>query len=609
MTPNLSGVLHLRPISGGEGLLLNLTPQPADEDGCLVRTRMVKQGAAQEATLELAATAFGASLAGRPVRVTLAVEDEVVLQQIVVPAARGDVITAGPIVLPADAFDDRAGAVGLEVAVSNGFGVTVTLFAERFSLELADTEDGRRLARMLQRVLAATPKLMPPDAAAGMQDAASGSGEADAASTSSFWDRVERVASAYAELHRFFEKSARFRLQQGLRLTTLARVSSVTHRTLEFIATHPEELQPTDRASGIAFGRRHWLPARTVDETHQKSFDIYENRCLVAFLQTVLDVAQNALKTLERLAALDGTEVFATALAPVWAEKGALIPLLQGLSAAYARFFSLEETSPLTGLPEPSAIFISSAPYRRLYELMQEWFAAGEPAFSDVRSLIEVSKSSRIYEHYVLALLVDALGEPVSRRRVTYAELAKRQSSSSSVCNEFVFKEDGREVTLLYEPVVPSGLREDMGIGLVRTMTFDFSPQGAPLADPAGAYWTPDYVIRVRDDRGTRYWIADAKYKAWPSFLQNYAQATMAKYLLGTAPRDASETQAGLAIFCGKSHGADDGRRSLRNIDATCARTPVAEIITLYGREVGEAQVVQAWVREMLQGACSIANL
>ena len=596
MTPILSGVLHLRPVSGGEGLVLHLAPQPMDEDGGLVRTRVMKQGVAQEATLEFAPTAFGASLAGRPVRITLSVEDEVVLQQTVVPMARDNGLVAGPIVLPSDAFDDRAGAVGLEVAVENGFGVTAALFAERFSLELADTEDGRRLARMLQRVLAATPKLMPSDAASGLQDAAGEVESAETASTQAFWDRVERVASAYAELHRFFEKSARFRLQQGLRLTTLAHVSSITHRTLEFIATHPEELQPTDRASGIAFGGRHWLPARTVDETHQKTFDIYENRCLVAFLLTVLAAAENALKTLGRLAALDGTEVFATALAPVCAEKGAAISLLQGLAAAYARFLSLEETTPLTALPEPSALFISSAPYRRLYELMQEWFAAGEPTFSDVRRLIEVSKSSRIYEHYVLALLVDALGEPVSRRRVTYAGVAKRLTPSS-VCNEYVFEQDGREVTLFYEPVVPSGLCEDTGVGLVRTMTFDFSPQGAPLANPAGAYWTPDYVIRVRDGRGTRYWVADAKYQTWPSFLQNYAQATMAKYLLGTAPRDASESLAGLAIFCGKSHGATNGRRSLRNVDAASSRTPAAEIITLCGQADVEAETVQAWVR------------
>jgi len=437
---------------------------------------------------------------------------------------------------------------------------------------------------------------MPADAASGIQDAAGEVESAETASTQAFWNRVERVVSAYAELHRFFEKSARFRLQQGLRLTTLARVSSITHRTLEFIATHPEELLPTDRASGIAYGGRRWLPGRTVDETHQKTYDIYENRCVTGFLQTVLAAAQGVVKSLEKLSAQDDSALFQSALAPVWREKTGLLGQLQGLAAAYARFFALEETAPLAALPQPSPIFISSAPYRRLYELMQAWFAAELPNLADVRCLLAVSKSSRIYEHYVLTLLIESLGEPQRRRRLAWPG-APLRLQQSAVCNEYVFVRDGRKVTLFYEPVVPSGLCEDTGVGLVRTMTFDFSPQGAPLADPAGAYWTPDYVIRVRDGRGTRYWVADAKYQTWPSFLQNYAQATMAKYLLGTAPRDASETLAGLAIFCGKSHGAANGRRSLRNVDAASSRTPAAEIIMLCGQADVEAEAVQAWVR------------
>ncbi len=595
MTPILVGALRLSPLGAfGTAVTLRLAPEASDDAEDAVRARILPQGEAIEARFFFDEGPFAASLAGRPVSVVIEAEDEFLLRQTVVPAATDEGVAAGPVVLPSSAFDDRAGAVRLTVTVDNGFDVAVTLVAERFCLKLSDTEDGRRLEVMLGRVLAWAPRLLPGDGEDGSASAASGR----SLSTAAFWTMVERITAAYTELHRYFEKSARFRLQQGERMTTLARVTSVTHRTLEFIATHPEELLPTDRASGIAYGGRRWLPGRTVDETHQKTYDIYENRCVTGFLRTVLAAAQSVVKSLEKLSALDGSDLVQSALAPVWRDKSRLLGQLQELSAAYARFFALEETAPITALPQPSPIFISSAPYRRLYELMQAWFAAELPNFSDVRCLLAVSKSSRIYEHYVLTLLVEALGEPQRRRRIVWPG-APQRLQQSAVCNEYVFVRDGREVTLFYEPVVPSGLAGESPTGLVRTMTFDFTMRGAAKSDPAAAFWTPDYVLRVRDERGTRCWIADAKYQTWPSFLAHYAEETLVKYLVATSPQNPKEAMAGLMVFCGKAHGAPAGRRNLRNIDAPGRLGPAAEVMTLCGETANEVERLADWVEAL----------
>ncbi len=593
MTPILSGVLHLRPVAGsGEAAALRLTPGLPEAETAGAALPAVRQGEALEATLVFEPGPFAASLVQRPVGVVIAAEEDVILKQDVVPAVAGGLVTAGPVVLKQDVFDDRAGVVRLSVTVENSHGVAVTLAAERFTLKLADTETGRRLEAMLQRVLSFAPKLLP---------------EADEAAvrprtTAAFWDLVERIAAACTELHRYFEKSARFRLQQGERMTALSRVTSVTHRTLEFIATHPEELQPTDLACGIDFGGRRWLPGRTVDETHQKTYDIYENRCITGFLQTVWTAAHRVVKSLDALVNFDDAALFKTTVGPVRdrAQKE-LLPQIQSLAAAYARFFGLEETAPLSGLPEPSAIFISSAPYRRLYELMQEWFASELPNLSDVRCLLDISKSSRIYEHYVLTLLVEALGEPQSRRRLVYPG-APARLQQSTVCNEYVFRRNDAEVTLFYEPVVPSGRQAETVTGLVRTMTFDFSQQGVARKDPAASYWTPDYVLRVKDSRGVRCWIADAKYQTWPTFLANYAETTLAKYLLATATKDPAERLAGFIAFCGKDYGAGAGRRRLRDVDSVERREPAAEVMTLCGEGGDEVKQLAAWLAEIGAG-------
>lgn len=591
----LSGVLHLRPLTQAAEVSLRLMPQPLQEDGEAVGSRLVRQDEPHEVRLQWEAAGFGGSLAGRPVCVRLAVEDEVLVRQTLVPKLAGREVSAGPIVLSAAAFDDRAGVVSLEVTISNEFGVAVVLHAESFVLQLADTREGRRLAGMLRRVLESTPVLLPEDVDTGLKGRLAGTKRET--TTADFWRRVENVVATYAQLHHYFEKSARFRLQQSERMTTLSRVSSITHRTLDFIATHPEELLPVENATGILCRGRHWLPVRTVDETHQKSFDIEENRCLVAFLRTVLMAAQEAMKMLGELTSLDQSAVFQTAVAPLYEEKRSLLSQLQDLVASYSRGLMLNDATPLTNLPEPSPIFISSSPYRRLYELMRTWFDSRQPGFSDVRGLLTISRSSRIYEHYVLSLLVEALGTPTSRRRVAY-DGAPRRMKASAVFNAFVFERAGKEVTLFYEPLIPAGVRQGGNeVGLVRTMTFDFSPTGDSRSDVAQAYWTPDYVIRVREGQRCRYWVADAKYQTWPSFLEHYAEETIVKYLYATAPQDPGDLMQGLMIFCGKSHGSTVGRRSFRNADVVRDRAPAAEMLTLVGEAKRDAQAVKGWVQ------------
>ena len=112
-------------------------------------------------------------------------------------------------------------------------------------------------------------------------------------------------------------------------------------------------------------------------------------------------------------------------------------------------------------------------------------------------------------------------------------------------------------------------------------MMLDIGENGAPLADPEGAYFTPDFVVRVKNAVGVRYWVADAKYATLPAAVRNYAAVVMLKYLLQTAPRNPEERIEGLTIFCGKDHGARPLVRSLRNMDAITGRSPTVEAIML----------------------------
>ena len=556
MTGALTGTLRLQ--SGGSSADVSLhfgagereTPEPILSTAGDCRVRLV-----------LTETPFTRSLAGRAATAVLLIDETILVRQPVMLTPDKGTLTAG-LTLAAGALADFIGAVRLTLVITNEFGVSEKGTSQPLVLEPGDDAQSRRLKAMLDAVQQNAALLTTP---------AEGKTTRGGRGVAAYLALIERTAQLYARYHHYFEKSARFRLQEGLRMTSVARVESVTHRTLAFVATHPEELVPTPQATGIRYEGTYYLPARTVDETQLKSYDIYENRCLVGFLKTTAAAAKTLFDEL-------GEE-----------DRTGVTTELERLMAVYARLFGMTDVGELTHLPEPSAIFSASLAYRPFYELMQAWFAFERPTAREVKFYVDVKKSSRLYEYYVLTELIQALGgAPESRRIVAWPKA--HETGEEAICNEYRFVREDAEVTLWYEPRIAAGTAgAKESVGLVRTMTLDFDETGSPFADPAGAYWTPDFVLRVKMKDGARFWVADAKYATWPTVSRFYAADVMLKYLVQTAPADPRDQLAGLVLFCGKDRGAGPAVRSMRNTDAAGGRATALTMVTLAGDASGDA--------------------
>ncbi len=598
MPAEISGILSFRPSTGGEPVCLAVAGDEKPPVGSAPSTQTLRATERCQITLELEGNAFAKSLVNHPAQVTVVADGTRIFRHLLMASAHGEAVQLGPLTLPNDGFADFIGTVSLMVTVENEYGVSAVGWSEPVYLQPAPSEDNRRLLEMLKAVKDSASLLTQPVGVPESEKTEAKGGESDVAE---YFQLMERIVGAFARDIHYFEKSARFRLQQSTRLTALSRVENVTHRTLEFIATHPEELIETSNPAGILFRGRHYLPGRTLDEINKKSFDIYENRCLIGFLKTVLQTAQQLQETIDDLTADDAAEE--TAGLP----RAAMLAPLQGLVAAYARCFDIEDAAPLAGLPQPSAIFISSMAYRPLYELMQAWFKLKPPAFESLRFYVSVAKSSRLYEYYVLLQLVKAMGEPQAKWRIDWPAMGGRVERDS-ICNVFHFQKEAAEVTIYYEPRLSSGMVEEVNdIGLVRTMVAELDSHGEFVKDPKGACYSPDFVIRVKEANRTRYWIADAKYATWPSAVRFYANDAIRKYLLQTSPRRPEDAIEGLTLFCGKKLVNEAGPKSLRNVDADVRRTPVMETFVLGGEE--DADTVVQWLNEVvLAGAGQPTN-
>lgn len=389
---------------------------------------------------------------------------------------------------------------------------------------------------------------------------------------------VERTLKTYEQQFTVLKTNARFELASVDKIAGVGRLTGFSHTTLQYVIEHPEELVPANQGTGIRVGTRFYMPRRTLVETKTKTFDLPENRILLGFLTFVVSELADEVRLLKEhidmlpsIVDFEDTGYVTSAEAILGVATARLSRYLEKLEillnharriAEQYRAILPVQPMPYTGIPKPTKIFSSVPAYRQIYECMINWKSSGAKRLVNVGLLLTAFERSRLYELYCLFRLIDdlqALGfKLIKQQRFVYfvGEEARRQSPGP---NTFCFEKTDasarvvRRATLYYEPVIrPASQLRHNGIDLVRTSPFTWYTGSLELADESKAFFTPDYVLRVEDDKKhVRWFIADAKYADGWKVADQMTRDLIFKYLFAVKPVHACETVEGLWIFYG----------------------------------------------------------
>ena len=427
---------------------------------------------------------------------------------------------------------------------------------------------------------------------------------------------IDKIIRGYENAAPTFSANPMQRVEVSEDVDDFEKLSAVTPRAIQFIATHPHLLTPC-AGRGIMFGGIGFQPRKALVKSRVKSFDTPENRAVLGFLNTVLLEAKMVRSVLEEdRAALrsktGAADSVALLLAPLAERVARSLSLLERQMKSLSRLKSVyQRILPMAGgdgclcteLAPPSQVFLRVPQYRALYDLMASWFriqggSAGEPVFAQLFG-------SRIYELYTLTRLLETVrdcGYTLKRSfHQEYPEVSVDDPaavttlfSSYAGHNTFVFERSSgtapaasrfgaaEEITVWYEPVissrgsVPRVLDEKTGrvrsdeqsepIGLLRTTSLAISWKRAN-ADAFGrlyeaqtdCFYTPDFVIRARSGSGAcGYLIADAKFSA-VSRVMDDLPALIYRYGFSIGTADPKDRVCGVQILCGLKSSRSSG--------------------------------------------------
>ena len=412
---------------------------------------------------------------------------------------------------------------------------------------------------------------------------------------------AEEIATLYESSYGYFKANSRFKIDKIAKVDRLERLQVITPSTLQFIATHPEQLRQINSNSGIRIGRRVYQPEKTLSMQNVHSYNTYENRVVLGFIRKMIDsikeLQQHCVSLLEQI---PDNEEFSTeyiyssyfmfAETRQMLERG--MQQLTDLSTKFAQLWTMYSSilniTPEIMLdePHPSPTFMSVPQYNRIFVQIHKWFHFGIYNFEKEHFMLSFIKISALYESYLLAKMVKYFQERgytlESSQKCVYPINYKWKYKNTICNNTFVLRSDKQKLKIFYQPVVYDADKSNVnGIGLMRNNSISVSTGEIDDRQTGGHYYSPDYIIKVEDGSSARYLILDAKFSDLIRVRKYHVKDLAFKYLFSISPIQPTDSVAGLCLIYGKCTKDEQLQSAYDNCLPGQHIVPIAELLPM----------------------------
>lgn len=397
-------------------------------------------------------------------------------------------------------------------------------------------------------------------------------------SLSSILQLLEDAVLEYERNYNYFRSHGYSKIKKMKRRLPPERVRRSTSRELLWIAKNPNALFETPNETGINCFGRFYAPRDVETEVGVKSYDSYENRLVLGFLDELLHRSESALFRLsnnlesiraieERLALLKGEGRSLPALVLVSQcaarETYCVAKLKEAVDAVrktkrrYEAIFPGVE--PLFSIPlRRTKVFQEIREYSCMYDLFARWLEFGDFSLAREGFALNCLRLDKLYEYYVLLSILKWLEQAGFEENnevkppiqcVEYSLKHKKYSSEKKVFTLFCLRNGRTKIRLYYQPVIYGDKREENGISLHRL---------SRRSENKDSYWIPDFLLKVESGDGIVRWhVFDAKYSKADCLHRGYPRegtlaTAISKYKMDIGGADESDRVASLWLFSGR---------------------------------------------------------
>lgn len=427
----------------------------------------------------------------------------------------------------------------------------------------------------------------------------------------SIWNTIkilDDIINIYETNYGCFVNHKKTSVEQVATIADIKAMREIGQESLQWIVCNPDNLVQTDKTSGISLNGKSYIPSKIKTYLSQYSYDVYENRMILGFLQTVINYIEdqivgfsNEIAELENIPEsiviqLPNTHELTGRCVYIY-YKGVVEKLIDRKERLVEIYYKYEKTLEcradiLYGIPKLTNTFKQVFHYRVCYECMVKWFEAGDYSFDHLDYLFKLKTLSRIFEYFCLIKLQSAIilcGYSIKEtNKITY----DMEDDTEEINNQYIFTGGNYELTLFYEPSVwVDKINEEMGL---YSTGYNFSK------GKWNNRWKPDFILKIKGEASEYYYILDAKYSNYQNVKKIYMPELVLKYGTQIASKDKffSEVVGVCAIYPGENDNIHYYKKN--SINSQKMSLPQYFSMTVMGQDSGNV-ALSARIEKMLE--------
>jgi len=368
-------------------------------------------------------------------------------------------------------------------------------------------------------------------------------------SLSSYIQLLEQIITCYKNNYAYFKMQGKHTIKRSSELVSYENVKTVSVDSFNWIMQNTDQLAVVPHKSGLQYQGKNYLPYHIKTDSSKKSWNVYENRVIIAFLHTALLNAKQVFTEFDRdilneeriISKIHGTfpKEYRAPIITIKSLQISFCRILLGklnqsidiLQALYTQYITLFDVPPLvlTSLPRKTSTFCEIRPYAQVFEIIIHWFQYGEYSLEKERLILQVKTLDKLFEYYCLLRLLKLLADngyrkadgdkPVFKYNYTVAD--GYYQNERDVANTYKLCNNDVAVTLYYQPVI-SAVQFENNLKLYRTTK-------PPYYKPD--YYTPDFVLKFSSsEQNEEYVIFDAKFSSRKNIREHSLPEVIRKY-------------------------------------------------------------------------------
>lgn len=424
---------------------------------------------------------------------------------------------------------------------------------------------------------------------------------------------LKTIYMSYIDCYRIFRYSNQTKLVSKNKIGSFSELQTIQPKTIEYISTHPDELQAVSYNSGILVNKQYFQPNRTLVQAVAYSSDTYENRVVIGFIKTVINELNEIKKHLNELKKSNllpkEKDGYVDSIYYIYTHNSKmldayldtvslLVSKFGRLYTEYSKIISVSDAIVISP-PKYTMTFRSVMPYKIIFSRITEWFKCGKYDIEKNKLLLSFISVSKIYEYYCLLKLIRAFEKSgyLHENSIAYKYDKTKYYSNTTYNNTFQLSKGDLSTTIYFQPVIYgkySTKERPNNIRLFRNTSISISKENLLSVsddEPAieGNIYTPDYVIRIENMKKVYYYILDAKHSTPNTIKRLQLPQLVYKYLFSISALSSEASLNGMYIFCGKSDSnSNKYDENLHNIanEEKISILPEAHLIKLTGENV-----------------------